>query len=175
MKLAPKILAVLAVCLSILIGASPADAQARFGVQGSYDSEFDLGVGARAQVGPLLGGSDNETLRRIVGIASFDYFFPSCEAFDMTFDCSYWDLSGNVSLPFPGAFGDANTLVPYAGAGLSYASFTIESEDADSGIAPNLFGGVQFGLGGLSSYAEARFRASGYSQLILTFGVLFGG
>ncbi len=176
-----KLFVVSAVMLPLVFVAPTADAQLRFGAQASYDNEFDFGIGARAQVGPLLPNSGNEVLRRIVGIATFDYFFPDCGT---DVECGYWDLSGNLALPFPGAaLGATQTIIPYAGAGLSYANVSVdidiegvvEFSDSGNGIAPNLFGGLQFPLGGLSSYVEARYRASELGQFILTFGVLFGG
>ncbi|HSJ13193.1 MAG TPA: hypothetical protein VK939_02185 [Longimicrobiales bacterium] len=152
-------------------GASNAEAQ-RIGVQGNWSDDFDLGIGARVELNlPNLLTSEGPLANTFL-IGSFDYFFPDCPA---DLDCSYWEINGNLAVPFA-----VSGLSPYAGAGLNIARIDVGLEDSDfSGsdteIGLNLLGGLRFPIGGVSAYGEARLELGGGEQFVLTFGAMVGG
>lgn len=155
-----------AVAAALVIGTADAHAQA-FGVQGSWGDDTDLGIGARLELGlPNLLTSEGPLSNTFL-IGSFDWFFPDfCDQFD---DCSYFELNGNLAVPIT-----ANTIDPYAGAGLNIARMAVLGE-SDTEVGLNLLGGLRFSLGGASAFGEGRFVLGGSEQFVLTLGVLVGG
>jgi hypothetical protein len=162
------------VTLAVGLTAQPAAAQAQFGVQGNYSDDFDFGIGARAQF-DLGSAIDPEgPLADLMGVVSFDYYFPDCDPAD----CSFFEVNGNALYPLD--FGEGFT--PYVGGGLHLARASAEIdtgfgvEDAsDTEIGLNALGGALFGLGTLDAFVEAKIELAGAEQFVLTFGVLFGG
>lgn len=151
----------------LAFGAANAEAQ-RFGGQVSWSDDMDLGVGARVELPVAL--SSEGILAGTYIIGSFDYFFPDCE------DCTYFEFNGNFAAPI-----GTSSLRPYVGAGLNVARFSVdidvpgfEDSASNTEMGLNLLGGIKFGIGSLSSYAEARMELGGGEQFVLTFGVLFG-
>ena len=157
-----------AVCtvLALAAMAGPAQAQVQFGPQASYADDFDFGVGARAQFGLGSMMEAEGGLADLVGIASFDFFFPDCGGAD----CSAFEVNANVVYPFV----SEQSFTPYAGGGLNIGRFSV-SEVSDTEIGLNALGGLEFAIQELAAFVEARFELSGYEQFVLTFGVLFGG
>lgn len=162
-----------AVCtvFALVAMAGPAQAQVQFGPQISYADDFDFGVGARAQfgLGSLFG--EEGAAADLVGVASADFFFPDC-GFG---DCSYMEINGNVLYPIEI---EDSGIAPYVGGGLNIARFSTDFEGvsaSDTEIGLNALGGINFALGPLSAFTEARIELSGGEQFVLTFGALFGG
>jgi opacity protein-like surface antigen len=154
--------------LSLVPGAAAQERPIRFGIQGNWADDADLGVGARVQVGLA---DFYEGLR---GIASFDYFFPGDDddigVVDL--DVTYWELNANVTYTLKGR------LAPYVGTGLNiaHASAGVDVGDIDLGsdsetdLGLNVLGGLR-----LSDrfFAEAKLELGGGEQFMLTAGVLF--
>lgn len=147
----------------------PADAQVRFGAQGNYSTELDLGIGARAEVDVgALTGDTGGFLSRIMGIGSFDYYFP-----DEDFDA--WEVNVGAAVPF-----DLGTdLSPYAGAAFTYTDLSSDFDEAgefstsETGIS--VLGGLRFTMAGMAAYGEARAVLSDADHVVATIGVLLGG
>lgn len=162
----------LGVAAALTIGAVEVQAQA-IGPQVSWGNDSDLGVGARIELGlPNLLTSSGPLASTFL-IGSFDYFFIDCD------ECTYWELNGNLAVPIA-----ASSVDPYVGAGLNVSRFSIDFEsdlpgfDVDGSstdIGLNLLGGLRFPVGGLNAFGEGRFTVGGGEQLVLSFGVLFGG
>jgi hypothetical protein len=147
----------------LAFGAANAEAQ-RFGGQVSWADDADLGLGARVEIPVAL--SSEGILAGTYIIGSFDYFFIDCD------ECSYMEFNGNFAAPI-----GTSSLRPYVGAGLNMARSSVDVLDesiSDTEMGLNLLGGIKFGLGSLSSYAEARMELGGGEQFVLTFGILFG-
>jgi hypothetical protein len=148
------LIALLAICSG---AAGSLNAQVRFGAQGSWGDESDLGIGARLEYG-LEKLFPNAPVR---SAASFDYFFPGS-------DLTYWEINYNVFYQF-----NTEGLAPYAGGGLvlGYASFG-GSSDTDMGL--NLGGGLKFKTAGkLAPFVEGRIELGAAEQLVITGGLLF--
>lgn len=161
-----KLLIAAGTALAVAVLAVPAEAQVQFGPQVNYADDFDFGVGARAQFALGSAFQDDSPLADLRGVISFDLFFPDCEIVD----CSYFEINGNAVYPF-----DIQSEVePYVGAGLGFGRLSVD-DASDSEIALNLLGGANFDLGTVDAFAEARFELTGYEQVIITFGLLFGG
>ncbi|MDV3207377.1 MAG: hypothetical protein LOY04_09960 [Rhodococcus ruber] len=165
--------------LSLLaLAAAPASAQ-RFGVHANWSDDFDFGIGGRVEVDALNLITDERPLSRTFFIGTFD--FPDC-GFDLeddSFDCSYWEINGNLAIPLAAA-----DIDPYVGAGLNIARFSadysgtvpgVDLEGSDTDVGLNLLGGLRFMLSSLSAYAEARLELGGGEQFVITGGVLVGG
>lgn len=154
-----------------LTGADPASAQARFGAQVNLADDFDFGVGVRAVVplGSAFGASEDEPLGRLKGVASFDYYFWDCPGVD----CSYFEINGNLLYPLM-----VEGFDPYLGGGLNIARASVETsvgDVSDTEVGLNLLAGAEFDLGDLGAFAEIKGELAGGEQLVLTFGILFGG
>lgn len=155
------------------LAAVPAAAQAQqvkpfnIGVQGSYGSDSDFGVGVRYE----------NSLNRLFPsmplrfIGSFDWFFPDEGGFGGV-DVTYFEINANVAYAIPMA---NSPLRPYAGGGLNYARASVEvggTDVSDSQVGLNLLGGIRFG-GKLSPFVEGRFELSGGEQFVISGGILF--
>jgi hypothetical protein len=142
----------------VLLG-SPTErayAQTAFGVQGSWGSEADVGVGGR-----LLINIPNVNLE---AVASADVFFPGGGV-------NWVDLNGNVFYHFhlPGS----PSVMPYLGGGLNIALISANGSSTEAGL--NLGGGVRFPRPGVTPFIEGRaVIASDADQAVLTIGLLFG-
>ena len=132
---------VLGAFLALVIVASPADAQLKFGIHGDYiaggfsdledisGGDFDLagdfGAGVRVAISPPA------LPFQIYGDGT--YFFPSCEAGD----CSYWTagIGAQLGLPLP-------MLRPYILGGWQWKSFDLSVTGFESSTENNPFFGV---------------------------------
>lgn len=164
----------LLLALTTLLAPGTARAQIDLGAQLSYNGEpagLDgadgaFGVGARVGVGlPLVG----------LGVTgSFDYFFPDCDPID----CTFWDLSGNVTYTLPSA-----VVNPYFGGGVALQSFhadatTLTEELDEQEVGFNILGGVKLGGPGLpvDLFAEAKYQIFGDpfdNQFVISAGIWF--
>ena len=145
-----------------------AQAQVSLGVQASYNGEpaglegLDgaFGLGARVGVGlPLVG----------LGVTgSFDYFFPDCDPAD----CSFWDLSGNVTYTLPSV-----AVNPYFGGGVALQSFEVDGFDSEEEIGFNLLAGVKLGaMMPVDFFGELKYQIFGEpfdNQFVISAGVYF--
>ncbi len=148
----------LAFLLFLVVTASEAQAQARFGVQMSIADDADLGVGARVALSP-----PGPSPIKILG--TFDIFFPDGPV-------DYWELNGNIVYVVPV---QNSAVAPYIGGGLNVAHSSVDggtfgSSDTDLGL--NLLGGIEFG-GALPLFVEARVEVNGGEQFVLTGGIFF--
>src|SRR5262245_40668298 len=96
--------------LALLLGSAPsaqaAEHPMRFGLEGNWADDADLGVGVRLQVGLA------DVHPGLRGAASFDYFFPDDGAFGLAdVDVTYWEANANLTYTLRGR------LAPYVGAG----------------------------------------------------------
>ncbi len=171
----------LAAGLALVAVSGPLEAQARFGVNLSWGSDSDIGLGARVGFG--LGELTQRN--KIEGQATFDYFFPK--------GGHIWEVTGNGLYHL----NSSGTVAPYLGAGLGYAHAGASSSNYTttrfatlrpvlsiaqlaSGYSAgnfflNLLGGVRFKpTGNIQPFAEARAEIGSGSQLVLTGGVYFG-
>jgi hypothetical protein len=156
-KTVPALAVVPMTALFLLFGpaAEEAQAQTAFGVQGSWGSEADFGVGARLLVN--LGGSNFEVA------ATADRFFPDN-------DVEWWDFNGNLFYHFH--LPDTPAVLPYLGGGLNVARFTIDDQSSsEAGV--NLGGGIRF-PGNVTPFLEVRAVISDADQIVVTGGLLFG-
>lgn len=155
--------------------ASEANAQVQFGAHANWASEVDLGIGARANIAVPV---ENLTI-----VPSFDFFFPSSTPGVST---SWWEINANAHYAFPLA--DKPTILPYAGAGLNFARYSIKFDglggefgDLFGGLngsttytGLNLLGGVEFGsFGKLKPFGELRYSTVGNGQIVISGGVNF--
>lgn len=166
---------------AVLAGvAGPVSAQ-RFGVHANWSDDFDFGLGGRVEVDALNLITDEGPFSRTFFIGTFDYFFPDCgfDGDDDSFDCSYWEINGNLAIPLA-----ASGIDPYVGAGLNIARFSadydgvvpgVDIEGSDTDVGLNLLGGLRFLISSLSAYAEARLELGGGEQFVITGGILVGG
>lgn len=156
--------------------AVPASGQAVFGPQLSWGEDSDLGLGARVEVplANLVTADEGSAASRLRLIGSFDWFFPGDEPQGV--DLTYWELNANLAYPIP-----ADGLRPYAGGGLNIAHANVDVEDnaffedaSDTEVGLNLLAGLQFLVGDLDAFAEARFELGGGEQFVLSAGILLG-
>ncbi len=162
-----KFLPPLLLVLLCVLAAPRAEAQVRFGAQGSWADDVDFGVGGRVVFGlnNIIKGTPLE------GTASFDYYFPDGPL-------TYWEINGNVLYAIPGVKG---SLAPYVGGGLNVAHASVDlnipgiSGASNTDIGLNIVGGTKFGMQGkrLAPFAEVKFELGGGEQFVLTGGVLF--
>ena len=166
---------VLAAVLLLLL-APTASAQFGFGAQANYADDFDFGIGGRVlyDTTPFL-----ESTR---AVASFDLYFPD-EGGDAV-DVSFWEINVNGHYFFPI---ENSPVRVYAGAGLHFASVSIETEavtvggivfdggDADdSEVGLNILGGVEFPIeAAITPFAELKIELGGAEQFVITGGVNF--
>jgi hypothetical protein len=167
-----RVLRIALIVFAVAAMASPLEAQVRFGAEGSYASDYDFGVGGRVEL-PIATGSEG-LLSTLFGVGSFVYYFPDCDSGLAEVDCSLWELNagGAVALPI------AETVQPYAGAGVNVARVSVEVGDVSTSSTEtgvNLFGGVRLPMGNLTPFGEARIVLGGSEQFVLTIGALFGG
>lgn len=147
-----------------------AEAQVRIGPQVSYADDFELGLGARAEMDfTELFGVDEGFFANVFGIAAFDYYL-DCGAGD----CSAFEITANAAYAFP----TEGAARPYAGTGLSFQRVSFDTglgSASDTELAIDLMGGLKFPLGGVTGFGEVRLQPNGYEQFSVQLGVLFGG
>lgn len=138
-----------------------------FGVQGSFGTETDFGIGGRVVFG-LRSLFPRTPLDAHV---SFDYFFPDEPAGT---DLTYWEINGNVGYRIPNVRG---SWAPYVGGGLSIAHASVDiglGSASDTDVGLNLLGGSTFGTRSkVQPFAEARVTLGGGEQFVITGGVRF--
>jgi hypothetical protein len=150
----------------IVLAAHPAAGQVRFGPQVSWGDDADLAIGGKLLFGlaSLAGES-----RNLEGSASLDWFL-DCEG------CSYFEITGGVLYRFD----IGEQALPYAGGGLNFSHFSSDSDTpgangSDSELGLALMGGIQFPLGALTAFTDARITLGGAEQAVISFGILLGG
>lgn len=147
------------------VGAGDAEAQAAFGVQGSWGSETDFGIGGR-----VLANIERVNLE---AVGSFDLFFPDDPGPDV--DLDYWEINGNLFYHIH--LRNTNTVLPYVGGGVNIARFELDA-DSQTEVGLNLAGGARFPTASnITPFAEAKYViADGFNeQFVVAFGFLFGG
>ena len=169
---------VLGAFLALVIVASPADAQIKFGVHGDAivagfsdladtdgDLSGDFGLGARLGFSPPA--------LPIALYADGTYFFPSCDIAD----CSYWTggLGAQLGLPLP-------ALRPYILGGWQWKSFSLDGFDSETQNNAFFGAGIQLNvLAGL--FVEGQWEFNGdiectdfsVTPSVLKAGIMFGG
>lgn len=144
---------------ALLLLAGPttqeAQAQAAFGGQGSWGSEADFGVGARALV--------NIPNVNLEFVGSAEVFFPDG-------DVDWFDFNANVFYHFH--LPDAPSLMPYLGGGLNVARISNAASTTEAGL--NLGGGIRFPGATVTPFIEGRGVISDLDQFVVTVGLLFG-
>lgn len=158
----------LLIALTALLAPGSAQAQIDLGAQLSYNGEpagaegLDgaFGLGARVGVGlPLVG----------LGVTgSFDYFFPDCDPAD----CTFWDLSGNVTYTLPSV-----AVNPYFGGGVALQSFEVDEFDSQEEVGFNLLAGVKLGaMMPVDLFGELKYQIFGDpfdNQFVISAGIYF--
>lgn len=142
--------------------------QLSVGVQGSWASQFHLGVGARADV-------DLGRVGRGLGVmASFDQFFP---VRPYGADTRRW--VANLSLTYEFRLSRAH-LGPYLGAGLTVSQFTaslrvfgVRVKGGEMQTAPSLVGGANLRLGRARPFLEGRLVLGDQTGFVAAMGVRF--
>ena len=144
-----------ATLLALTLGMpSQGQAQAYVGVQGSWASETDFGVGGR-----VLANIEEVNLEFV---GSADVYFPDAGDF--------WELNANLFYHFHLA--ENPSVLPYLGGGLNIATAGNGESNTEAGL--NLGGGLRFPLENVSPFVEARTVLSDYDQAVITFGLVFG-
>ncbi len=156
---------VLAIAL-FAFGASSAAAQVRFGPHLSWGDNADLAIGGKLLFGLAdLAGQDTNNLE---GAVALDWFLDCNE-------CNYFELTAGLLYRFD----IGETALPYAGGGLNWGRFSTDLESpgfgSDSEIGLAAMGGIQFPLGSLTAYTDARITLGGNEQAVISFGLLLGG
>ena len=174
--------------LGTIVAAAPGHAQSRvqFGPHASVSDDADLGVGADVRWTFL---PDD---RRLALVASFDYFFPPQDevvefepelqrfferfgvrppprAFPLDTDVEYWEANLNLTWDF----GPSATVVPYAGAGVTYARASVSFlgvENEEDDVGANVLAGLRIAR---RFFVEAKKEAGGGELFVLTAGVRF--
>ncbi|MBL8986435.1 MAG: hypothetical protein SFV24_21480 [Gemmatimonadales bacterium] len=157
-------MAVAGAVLLVGLASKPAEAQVQFGANVVWGDDADFGVGAR--LGFPLGQALKD--KGITALATFDYFFPDYG--------TLWELTGNGVYNIK----SSGSVSPYVGAGVSFASAsvdncpaTIDCSSSDFGL--NVLGGIKFkAMGNVVPFVEARFGIRDGSQLAIAGGVYFG-
>lgn len=159
-----KLLAALAVVgLCGAAGSGLAAQSVKVGPQIDFGTDFDLGLGGRAEFDLTKAFS-----APLTGAASFDYFFPGAGV-------HVWEINGNVwyniKVHNP-------TFRPYVGGGINIAhysasGFGFSAATTEAGL--NLGGGTKFNTHNKSftPYAEARVELRTGGEFVLTGGLLF--
>lgn len=163
-----KLLMPFAILTVLSFGATTAQAQVDFGAQVSYGGDSDLGVGVRAAM-PL----DN-FMEGLMGVGSFDFFFPSDEGTGV--DITYWEI--NLNGHYPIEMQGESSLMPYVGGGLNVAHVSAEFggfSSSETEIGLNLLAGNKFApMGnGMVPFVEFRIELSGGEQFVFSGGVNF--
>ena len=163
-SLGPKSTALLVAGLlafSGLIVPAPTAVQAQqltAGVNGSWSSEVDLGLGGRLNWN--IPDVDLE------GVASVDVYAPDPGDFG-----DFWEINANLFYHFH--LPDTRSVLPYAGGGLNIAKVDVGPRD-DTELGLNLGGGIKFPTENLTPFVEGRGVLSDFDHFVLSFGVLFG-
>ena len=142
---------------AVMLLALPTQSYAQFGVQASWGSDSDFGLGARAAL------AVPSVHRGFEAILSADYFFIDCD------DCSYIEINANGALNLA-----SESLNPYVGAGLNIARGAV-GDFSNTEVGLNLLGGLKFPGASMTPFAEARLTVGGGEQFVITGGILFGG
>lgn len=148
---------------AVLLGAAvltfpaQAEAQASIGPTLAWHDDFDLGIGAMAEVGVPALASEASVL------ADFTFFFPDQDNLD------YFEINGNLKWEFPGVEGP---VAPFALGGLNFARVSRDDLDvSNSEIGLNIGGGIEFNAGAFTPMVGGRFEIEGGEGFVL-FGTL---
>ncbi|MFO7768013.1 MAG: hypothetical protein R6W82_03530 [bacterium] len=166
-----KLLLPIAILAVLSFGTTTAQAQMTFGAQASYGGDSDLGVGARVAT-PL----DN-FMEGLIGVGSFDIFFPSDQGTGVDFSWYEINLNGH----YPIAMQGESSLNPYVGGGLNIAILSISYDSAfvedysSTEIGLNLLAGSTFAPmdSGMVPFVELRIEMSGGEQFVVSGGIYF--
>lgn len=150
---------------------TPAAHAQRFGVQVDFGTDTDIGIGVRGEFDLRNVFTNQGAFSRAFIVTSFDYFFVDCV------DCTYWEINPMLAVPITIK---NPKITPYLGGGLNIGRISVDAGPpvgtvSDTDIGLNLLGGLRFPLGGVSAYTDARIVVGNNDQLVLTFGLLFGG
>lgn len=138
------------------------------GLQGSWGSRAELGLGGRVVLG----------LDRVVAgletAGTFDYFFPGEGA---AANVASWEGTAGLLYRVPAA---SSGIVPYGGLGFDAAHYRASVEalgtdltGSETRYGTNLMVGILFGTGRTTPFLEARFTLGGSEQFLMSAGVRF--
>ncbi len=159
-------------CICAPAGAGAAVEDLKVGAALTYGSDSDFGVGARVEY-PLEEWVPN------LGIAGgLNVFFPRDPY------TGWWEVNAAALYHFD----VSDTFIPYAGAGLAFASWkrrdtrsdffgviTTRDNSSDSSFLLNAIGGCSFEFDlGFTPFVEARIGLGGGNGLEITAGALIG-
>ncbi|HET8644808.1 MAG TPA: outer membrane beta-barrel protein [Vicinamibacteria bacterium] len=182
-----RLVAAAVLALALIASAAPAaaqDSRLQFGAHLNVSDDADLGLGAGVRW-PFLRDD-----RRLALVASFDYYFPEDEEFDLPdefrdllelfggelpfdfeqeVDREYWEANLNLTWDFSGS----GTVIPYAGVGVTYgrakvSAFGVEEDESDVGA--NVLAGARIAR---RFFVEAKREAGGGDLFVVTAGVRF--
>jgi len=156
-----RIVSALFVAAFLLVTAGGLEAQVRFGGQANLADDTDFGIGPRIALDLQELGSQFQF------VGTWDIYFPDEDGLD------FWELNGNIMYRFD--LQQTNAVVPYGGAGLNVARFSVDTpgDDVDNTeLGVNFIGGAEFPLQTFTPFLEFRITAEGSKQLYVTGGVL---
>lgn len=170
----------LALSATLLSGGSAhLSAQTSVGVQASFGTEgnFGLGVRLRQDVSSLI-----EDVSGLLGTVSFDYFFAEdpiqihVPEETLSFEVSYFEINANVSYDLPIA---RLRFLPYVGSGLNIARTSVQLSDESGSITIadwvgglNVLVGATFGSGPFRPFMEIRVERAGGEQVVISGGLI---
>jgi len=160
------------VALAVIAGARPLAAQGfRIGPHVSWADDFDLGVGGTALFSlGTVGNGQNQ----IMGALAGDWYV-DCN------DCQYFEVTGGVYYRIT----TSSSIRPSIGGGVNFHRFAYDPEvtlpgtdpfyrNSELGIA--VLGNLEFPLmSSVTGNANLRATLQGYQQVVVSFGILFGG
>lgn len=148
-----------AVALVGLIGLpASASAQVTLGPLAGFHDDVDFGIGAFVSI-PVPSLDPNLSI-----VPSFLYYFPGDPL-------KYWEINGDVMYAFEVS---ADTpVLPFAFAGLNFASFGVDGFDSSTEVGLNLGGGVQFRAESVNPFAGAKLQIGDIDGLVIFGGVGF--
>jgi hypothetical protein len=148
----------------LLLGATVANAQVRFGPEIAVGTDTDLGIGGRVNF------SLTSLFRTpgFFGVGEFIYFFPSGPA-------NYWEINGNLGYMIPNVRGNVK---PYVMGGLNLGHTSVDcggfSGCSSTDAGANLGGGIDIHTRGkLQPFIEGRFQLGHGDQFVVAGGLYF--
>jgi len=161
--------------LALAGGASAEEKHLSFGVQASYGSDTDFGIGALARL-------DLDDVYEGLGVVgSFNYFFPSTDDVEgVDTSAKYWELNANATKDFK----VSGSATPYVGAGLvlghasasgSIDALGVDVSASDSKLGANILAGAKMDVGeSMKLFIEAKYEfISDGKQFVVSGGVRF--